>query len=231
MTVQQMTLGFKLRDDASFGNFFVGDNEQLLAYLHATASGRGEQLIYFWGGDGVGKTHLLHASCHVASKLGLSAFYLSFKELTQYRPEILDNLESMNLVCIDDICSIAGNLQWEEAFFDFFNRLKDEGKRLIVSGNAMPAHLRFGLPDLISRLNSAMVYQLHDLDDEMRLQALIIRAKNRGITLTYEVARFIYRRSSRDMGTLFGILDKLDIASLEAKHRLTIPFVKKVLSL
>ena len=58
---------------------------------------------------------------------------------------------------------------------------------------------------------------------------LKLRAHHRGFDLSDEVARFIIRRCSRDMGDLFILLQKLDNASLCAKRRLTIPFVKEVM--
>ncbi|MGL5222796.1 MAG: HdaA/DnaA family protein, partial [Plesiomonas shigelloides] len=39
------------------------------------------------------------------------------------------------------------------------------------------------------------------------------------------------KRLSRDMRTLFDTLDKLDHASIAAQRKLTIPFVKEILSL
>jgi len=49
--------------------------------------------------------------------------------------------------------------------------------------------------------------------------------------LPVDVGRFLLNRLSRDMNTLLETLDKLDNASLEAKRKLTIPFVKEVLAL
>ena len=55
------------------------------------------------------------------------------------------------------------------------------------------------------------------------------RAAQRGFELPAESARYLLRRMPRDMRALCGWLDKLDIASLAAGKRLTLPFVKSVI--
>lgn len=231
MSISQLTLGLNLPDDATFANFFIGNNQQLVMNLHTMANGRGSQYLYFWGKSGVGRTHLLQACCNVATKRKLPSFYLSFKDINELQPDVLEGLETMHLVCIDDIQCITGNTLWEEAFFDFFNRMQDSRKRLIIAGDAKPQNLGITLPDLISRLSSSIIFQINELSDEEKIQTLILRAKLRGINLPINVARFLWRRWSRDMHSLFEVLDTLDQASLQTKHKITIPFVKSVLKL
>jgi DnaA family protein len=75
------------------------------------------------------------------------------------------------------------------------------------------------------------VYKLHALSDDEKLNCLMMRAKRRGIGLSEEVGKYILTHCPRHMGTLFTVLDALDKASLAAKRRLTIPFVKEVLEI
>ena len=60
---------------------------------------------------------------------------------------------------------------------------------------------------------------------------LQLRAELRGFKLPVDVGRFLLNRLSRDMRTLLTTLDELDNASLDAKRKLTIPFVKEALHL
>src|SRR4029078_5447301 len=86
-----------------------------------------------------------------------------------------------------------------------------------------------GLPDLLSRLSWGMVFKLSPLADDEKLTVLTRRANGRGIGLPEEVAKYLLTHCPRHMATLFAALDALDKASLAAKRRLTIPFVKEVL--
>jgi DnaA family protein len=85
------------------------------------------------------------------------------------------------------------------------------------------------LPDLKSRLAWGVVYQLHALSDEQKLDALKLRAQGRGLDLDLPVGKFLLRRCPRNMAQLFETLELLDQASLAQQRRLTIPFVKEVL--
>ena len=87
------------------------------------------------------------------------------------------------------------------------------------------------MPDLRSRLGWGLIYQLKVLDDQQRLQALQLRARQRGCEMPYETGRYLMRRLPRNMAALFDLLDQLDEASLVAQRKLTVPFVKSVLGL
>ena len=60
-------------------------------------------------------------------------------------------------------------------------------------------------------------------------EALVLRARHRGLELPEETARFLASRARRDMASLHALLDRLDDQALVAQRRLTIPFVKDVL--
>jgi DnaA family protein len=42
------------------------------------------------------------------------------------------------------------------------------------------------------------------------------------------VAHYLLQRHARDLTALFGLLERLDRASLAAQRRLTVPFVREV---
>jgi DnaA family protein len=146
------------------------------------------------------------------------------------QPDILHNIESNQLVCFDDVDVIIGHFEWEEALFHCFNRLKQLGRQIVMAAKYNPASLAFALPDLGSRLATSLVFQLPDMTDEDKQQALIKQAKFKGLELDDATALYLLRHCGRDMHTLIAILDKLDKASLRAQRRLTIPFIRDVTS-
>lgn len=227
----QLTLGLSLKDEATFANFHSGKNAEIVAELKRTASGQGERVIYLCETRGQGASHLLKASCHYAHQFGHPSVYLPLAQLISLSPEVLNGLESLMLVCIDDLQVAAGRPEWEEAIFHLYNRLYDAGGSIIIAANDLPKALALQLPDLVSRLSWGMVYQLHALTDLEKLAVLITRAHDRGIVLSEEVGKYMLTHCPRNMGTLFAALDVLDKASLAAKRRLTVPFVKEVLEI
>ncbi len=228
----QLPLGVRLRDDVTFANYYPGANAAALGYVERLCeadAGWTESLIYLWGGAGVGRSHLLQAACLRFEQRGEQAVYLPLAEVADYGPELLDNLEQCELVCLDDLQAVVGRADWEEALFHLFNRLRDAGRRLLLAADTAPRELPVELADLQSRLTLALVFQLQSLSDEDKLRALQLRASRRGLQLSDEVGRFILTRGERSMSALFELLERLDQASLQAQRKLTIPFLKETL--
>jgi DnaA family protein len=229
--VQQIPLNIHWRDHATLQSFYPGDNTEALNAVSEWSSGMGESFLYLWGQLGVGRTHLLQAACHAASEHNVAAFYLSCRDLNRLSLSALQGIEDLPLICIDDIEKIAGLALWEEAFFHLFNRIQAKKGRLLVTAEVAPKDLPIVLPDLKSRLNWGVIYQLHRLTDEQKITVLQQSAEHRGLVLSKPVGQFLLNHCSREMTELYATLEKLDHASLVEQRRLTIPFVKQVLEL
>ncbi len=225
---RQLALAVALREDASFENFVADRNEALVASLRAVDTSHGESLIYVWGAAGSGKSHLLQAVCHDV-KPPRQALYLPLQLKDDLAPEVFEGLERCAVVCIDDLEMIAGDRRWEEALFNGFNRMRDFGTVLVVAAAVSSHALPWALPDVASRMTWGATWHVEPLDDRRKQDALIQRARARGINMTEPVAQYIMRRYARDTGSLFGLLDRLDEATLAEKKRLTVPFVKTLL--
>ncbi len=232
MKPTQLSLGMRLRDDATFANYYPGANAVTLGYVeHAceTEDQWMDSLLYIWGTAGSGRSHLLQAACLRVEERGGRALYLPLADLAKYGTQLLDNVEFCDLVCLDDIQAVLGQPHWEEALFHAFNRLRDAGKQLLIAADASPRKLPIKLPDLQSRLSLALVFQLHELSDDEKLRALQLRASRRGLRLSDDVGRYMLARSVRSMTVLFDTLEQLDTASFQAQRKLTIPFLKEAL--
>lgn len=230
-TPVQLPLQISLRDEYTIGNFLAGPNSEALAAIERQQSGAPDThaFVYLWGEGSSGKSHLLQAACHAADDQDLRAIYLPLIELGGHDPELLDGLELVDLVCIDDLQEIAGNRAWEECLFRLYNRMREAGSRLLLAAEKSPRGLGLQLPDLVSRFSQCMVLQVQPLTPDQGIDVFRARAGDRGIEVQDSVAEFIANRSPRDLCALMGLLDELDRASLVAKRRLTVPFVKQVM--
>ena len=231
---EQLSLRINLNDDATFENFFLQQRDsrhQVVTVFQDQFCSGGESFIYLWGASGSGVSHLLQASCHQASAKGLSAQYLPLSDLLDYPPQqLLENLEQLSLVCLDDLQVIAGNQQWETALFDLYNRIREAGGHLLLGANCSARELPLQLPDLQSRFGWGPVFLLPEANDEEKIAILQFRASRRGMELGDDVAQYLINRAARGLGELMSCLETLDEASLEAKRKLSIPFVKQVFS-
>ncbi|WP_299076928.1 DnaA regulatory inactivator Hda [uncultured Paraglaciecola sp.] len=233
----QLTLPVGLKDTESFASFIAGQNVQACSHLNALFSqNEGEQtnnwLTYLFSDSGLGKSHLLYATCQQAELMDASCIYFSFNEKPYMSPDMLLGLEDYRLICLDDIEKLQGEREWQVAVFDLINRVKEQAKcSLVITGNQPPKQLSLELPDLISRLSWGTNFQLFSLTDEQRQQALIVKAQHRGLNMSKEVAKFLVNHWQRDMPALIASLDILDEQSLQQQRKLSIPFVKAILAL
>jgi DnaA-homolog protein len=225
---QQLSLAIQLRDDATFENFLALPKTQpLLAALQAQLAPAGEAVIYLYGPAGSGKSHLLQASCHMATAQTL---YLPLADLCQYpAAEVLQGVEHRDRICIDDIHAVLGDPAWELALFNLYNNARQHGCRLLVAGAAAPRALAVNLEDLRSRLSWGVVFQLAASDDADKSAILQFRAARRGLALSPGVANYIVSRAPRALQELLAVLDRLDKASLSEQRGLSLPFVKETL--
>jgi DnaA family protein len=233
----QLSLPIGLKDTESFASFIPGQNAQACSHL-GELFGQFENkhvdnwLTYLFSDSGMGKSHLLYATCQQAESVGETCIYLSFSEKQYMSPDVLMGLEHYRVICLDDVEKIHGESAWQVAVFDLINRVKEQNDScLVITGNQPPKQLPLELPDLISRLSWGTNFQLYSLTDEQRQLALIVKAQHRGLNMSKDVAKYLVNHWQRDMPALIASLDILDEQSLQQQRKLTIPFVKAILDL
>ena len=83
----------------------------------------------------------------------------------------------------------------------------------------------------MGRLSLGLYEEVNPCNSEEKVIALHDRATQRGFFLSDEVVNFLLNRLRRDMGNLINSLDVLDKASIQEQRKITIPFIKEVLTL
>ncbi len=227
---EQLPFRFKFLGNQSFASFYPGNNHEVIDHLQAFVATAREQQIYLWGDQGLGKTHLLQACCQSARELDKTVFYLDFKSTQLPAPSILDGMENLSIVFLDNIDQVAGHSGWEQALFDFYNRHRDQGKQLLISALCPPKYLPFLLQDLKTRMSWGLTLKLQAMDDDQSVNALIHKANYMGFAISENVGRFLLNRYARDLPALWSLLEEIDHATLAAKRKLTIPFLKQIMT-
>jgi DnaA family protein len=228
--MEQLPLGVRLRAASTFASFSPGENAALVAALGARVRQPRLAPLWIWAAPGAGRSHLLQATCALAGEHTRRAALLPFGA-PWLEPAMLAGLETLNVVCLDDVDRVTGNAAWEQALFALYNELAERGGNLVVSAAAAPAAIPIGLPDLHSRFAASEVWQLRPLPEAGHGAALRARARDLGVELPDEALQYLQRRLPRELGALCGALERLDAASLSLQRRLTVPFVRSVLGL
>ncbi len=218
-TARQVPLAFRLRERFTLDHFLVGENTELLASVCRPVDGF--YCAWIWGRVGAGKSHLLQAVSHETGGAFIPATEIP----------AVDGYEVFDRVLIDDIHAWIGDRPAEEALMRLYNNRLQRGLVLVAAASRPPAQLCFALPDLASRLRSAACFEISPPDDEEAGAVLRRVARDRGFQLDPSVVSFLLRRTGRNLADLLSLLETIDVESLSAQRRITIPFVKQVLDL
>lgn len=223
--MQQLPLSLRWPAQQRFETFAPGDNGAVVALLRELAAGSGGW-TFLSGPAGAGKTHLTLATCAAASAQQRRAQYLSLRNANA---DAIRALGGSDLLALDDVDAIAADGAAQHALFDLYNRCKVENVALLFAAAAAPAHAGFTLPDLVSRLSSCTQLALKPLSEAQRREALRQRAQARGLVLDDTVLDWLFARAQRDFGSLVALLERIDRASLAAKRKVTVPFLRGLL--
>lgn len=226
MTTPQLPLSFRFAPRTRFQHFLAGDNGAALAAVQSLIDTATEFVgVLLAGPEGSGKSHLAQALVQTAADAG----FLPLRSLGNKAELAITHCSEHGLIVVDDIDAIAGRRAEEVAMFDLFNRVKAAHGRLLITSAELPNRLPIHLPDLLSRLASLSQHRLRLLPEFEVRTVLVDRARDRGLSLSGEVLDFLLRRYPRNLGALIQLIDQLDVASMAAQRRLTVPFVRRVI--
>jgi len=224
----QLTLAFESAPAKSFDTFHVAADAALAARsIEAFARGTlEERQIYLWGASGAGKSHLLAAACRTVSAAGYRTAYLPGELISQ--PTALEGLESMDLVCLDDLQKLDQGAETDLA--RCIDRCRQSSARMLFAADRPVEQLDIALRDLATRLNWGPVFHIDTLSEASLVEAVRGEFSQRSLEAADEVLSWLIRRFPRDMASIKQLVVTLDAASLSEQRRITIPFIKQVLS-
>lgn len=223
---RQLTLDLGTPPPATFDNFFAAGNHELVTRLReleaALAAGPvADRTFYVWGEPGSGRSHLLQALVHEASRRACFLNPQASLAAFAFDPRVA-------LYAIDDCERLSGAQQI--ALFNLFNEVRAHpSSALVATGNAAPMGLSVR-EDLRTRLGWGLVFQLSPLADEAKAAVLKHAARERGIALADDVPAYLLTHFRRDMPSLMALLDELDRFSLEQKRAVTLPLLRTMLA-
>jgi chromosomal replication initiator protein len=208
----------------TFDNFVEGKSNRMAFAAAQQASEnpgtQGYNPLLFYGGVGLGKTHLMHAvgNAILRSKPNARVVYLHSERFVQdmvsaLRNKTIDQFKrfyrSLDALLIDDIQFFAGKEQSQEEFFHTFNSLIENGQQVIMTCDKYPKEID-GLEDrLKSRFGWGLSQPLEPPELETRVAILKKKAEEAKIDLPSEAAFFIAQRIRSNVRELEGALKRV----------------------
>ena len=222
--MNQLGLPISLDSKMLLDNFIA--NSELVNLIHQLFQDKKASEIYVYGLTGQGKTHVLQGVVLKALANDKNAIYIDC--IDSFPEHLLDFLDQLSFISFDNVDLISKENQ--EIFFDLFNRARQAGVVILVSGSSLPADLTV-MKDLKTRLSLAAVFKLEALNDELTMDVLNKQMNDKNLTIDSKIYEYLFKNYSRDLNTLVSAMNQLDKASLQSKKTISIPFVKTVLQL
>ena len=201
-------------------------NHELLRSINQLFLDENSSEVFIYGASGQGKTHILQGAVLKALEMDKNAVYIDCSE--SFPEHILDLVDQTDFISFDNVHLISSENQ--EVFFDLYNRARQTQIFILVSGDSLPSDLEV-MKDIKTRLSLAAVYKLEELNDELIMSVIDSQMSQRNLSVTSNVYEYLFKNYSRDLKVLLSTLNDLDMASLQSKKPISIPFVKKFLEL
>lgn len=194
-----------LNKQYTFENFAVSSTNEMAhaaAVAVSQSPGKAYNVLYLYGGVGVGKTHLMQAVGQNILKENPESTLL-YRTGEEFMNEIVEAIQtkktiqlkqkyrSVQVLLIDDIQFMAGKRSMQEEFFHTFNAvIKTHGQVILTSDR--PPHEIHPLDDRIqSRLEGGLIIDIQQPSFELRTAIVLIKAKHYKITIPMDVAQII----------------------------------------
>lgn len=196
--------------------------------------------LFIFGGSGVGKTHLAQAiGIAIKEKFPeLQVLYVTGNEFkTQYmdavnvRNKLTDFLAyymKIDVLIVDDIQDLHSASGSQNAFFNVFNHLNQNGKQLIFTSDRAPVDLQNFEERLLSRFKWGLPVQLGHPDYATRLAMLRSRSFREGINIGDDVLEYLATNVKSNFRELEGVLIALLAHATLAHMDITLDLAKQI---
>lgn len=206
----------------TFDNFIVGSSNDLAhTASQAVAAHPGEKYnpLYFYGGVGLGKTHLMQAVGNEILKTNPDAkvlyvssetFVNEFLDHIRFKKKgFADKYRNIDVLIVDDMQFIANKEKTQEEFFHTFNFLHQNNKQIIISSDKPPRSIPTLTERLRSRFEMGMTIDIQMPDFETRCAILKAKAALSDVDLDNDTVEYLATNIKTNIRELEGALNQL----------------------
>jgi chromosomal replication initiator protein len=196
--------------------------------------------LFLYGGVGLGKTHLMHATAWEIRKrypnkkviyISAEKFMYMFIKSLRFKSTMSfkEMFRNVDVLMIDDVQFIGGKDTTQEEFFHTFNDLVDNNKQIVLSADKSPSDLD-GVEDrLKSRLGWGLVADIHPTTYELRLGVLQSKANKHAIPISSNVLEFLACKITSNIRELEGALNRIVAHAVLIGSEINIDIAQEVL--
>lgn len=230
----------------TFENFIVGSfNRLAYAAAKAVVKNPGESVrnpLYFYGGVGLGKTHLLQAIGNEILKkypkkrvvyAPCEKFANEYIQAIQNKgmDKLKAHYRNADILLIDDIQFLSGKEGTQEEFFHTFNTLHQGNRQIVMTSDSRPDMIPKIAERLSSRFNGGMVADFQSPDFETRQAILQQKCEEKGLAISSDLIGEIAQTVQSNIRELEGVLNKIiahcDLYGVEPSAKLISTIIKQ----
>lgn len=224
-----------LNSKYSFDTFVIGKGNQMAhaaALVVAEEPGTIYNPLFFYGGVGLGKTHLMHAIGHqylqinpnakikyVSSENFANDFINSIQNRTQEK--FRQQYRNVDLLLVDDIQFFADKEGTQEEFFHTFNALYDDRKQIVLTSDRLPNEIPKLQERLVSRFAWGLSVDITPPDLETRIAILRKKANAEGLEIPNDTLSYIAGQIDSNIRELEGALVRVQAYSAIQRNDIT----------
>jgi len=227
----------------TLANFVVGPSNNV-AYAAAQAviqnPGASYNPLFFYGGTGIGKTHLMLGigNAVLEKKPHLKIIYCSSEKFTNDYVEAIQNrrmgdlrskYRSADLLLVDDAQFFSGREQTQEEFFHTFNELTSRNSQIVLTSDRAPSEMPKLEDRLKSRFQGGLMVDIQSPDIDTRVAILKAKCMERGDHLPEECLSLIAEATETNARELEGKLIQIIQVLKIQKMPPTIESVRSIL--
>ncbi|MBI5723281.1 MAG: chromosomal replication initiator protein DnaA [Planctomycetes bacterium] len=230
-------------EDYSFDTFVAGPCNRLAHAASVAVSespGKTYNPLFLHGSSGLGKTHLIQATCRkiVSDNSQVNIMYLSCETFVNHFIEAVElgklhefryRYRHADVLAVDDIQFLSDHEQTQEEFFHTFNTLYQSQKQIFLTSDRGPSQIPDLEERLISRFNWGLVARIDRPCYETRVAIVRKKARLRNIDLPEDVVCFIAGKIESNTRELEGAIAKVAMLAQVSDKSISLALAEQAL--
>lgn len=204
----------------TFDTFVIGKGNQMAhaaALVVAEDPGSIYNPLFFYGGVGLGKTHLMHAIGHqmLLKRPNAKIKYVSSENFTNdfiysiqknRMEEFRNEYRTVDLLLVDDIQFLVNKEGTQEEFFNTFEELYRNNKQIVLTSDRLPNEIPTLPERLVSRFAWGLSVDITPPDLETRTAILRTKAEAENLEIPDDTLSYIAGQIDSNIRELEGAL-------------------------
>ncbi|WP_283679601.1 chromosomal replication initiator protein DnaA [Lentilactobacillus sp. Marseille-Q4993] len=216
-----------LNPNYTFDNFIIGKGNQMAhaaALIVSEEPGKLYNPLFFYGGVGLGKTHLMEAIGNkmLVDRPDTKVKYVTSEAFTNDFINAIQNNQTeafrreyraVDILMVDDIQFFADKEATQEEFFHTFNDLYNNDKQIVLTSDRVPQEIPKLQERLVSRFAWGLPVDITPPDLETRIAILKNKAEIDHLEIPNETINYIANQVDSNVRELEGVLSRVQAYS------------------